>query len=90
MSDSLGHKGKINEMLFDDQFSFYFKCIILFSTFSIILVSHYYKELDDEYRVEYNALLIIVLIGMFLMTSSINLIMIYLSIELVSIPSYMK
>ena len=77
-----------NDMLVDDQFSFYFKCIILLSTFSIILVSHYYKELDDEYRVEYNVLLLIVLIGMFLMTSSINLIMIYLALELVSIPSY--
>ena len=77
-----------NDMLVDDQFSFYFKCIILLSTFTIILVSHYYKELDDEYRVEYNVLLLIVLIGMFLMTSSINLIMIYLALELVSIPSY--
>ena len=77
-----------NSMLLDDQFSFYFKCIILFSTFSIVLVSNFSKELDDEYRVEYNVLLIIVLIGMFLMTSSVNLIMIYLSLELVSIPSY--
>ena len=50
-----------NDMLVDDQFSFYFKCIILLSTFSIILVSRYYKELDDEYRVEYNVLLLIVL-----------------------------
>jgi len=77
-----------NEMLIDDQFSFYFKCIILFSTFSIILVSKYSKELDDEYRIEYNTLLLVVLLGMFLMTSSVNLIMIYLSLELVSIPSY--
>ena len=77
-----------NSMIIDDSFSFYFKLIFLFSTFSIILVSNYYEELDDEYRPEYNTLLLIILLGMFLMSSSINLIMIYLSLELVSIPSY--
>ena len=83
-----GNKLIFESMLMDDTFAFYFKIIILFSTFSIILVSNYSKELDDEYRVEYNVLLLIVLLGMFLMSSSVNLIMIYLSLELVSIPSY--
>jgi len=77
-----------NKMLIDDMFSFYFNSIILLSTFSIIVVSKFSKELDDEYRIEYNVLLLVVLLGMFLMTSSINLVMIYLSLELVSIPSY--
>ena len=77
-----------NNMIIDDAFSYYFKFILLLSTFSIVLVSKYYKSLDDEYRPEYNALLLIILLGMFLMTSSINLVMIYLSLELVSIPSY--
>ncbi len=77
-----------NDMLIFDSVSYYFKCIILFSTFSIILVSRYSKELDDEYRLEFNVLLLVVLLGMFLMTNSINLIMIYLALELVSIPSY--
>jgi len=83
-----GDKLIFESMLMDDIFSFYFKIIILFATVSIILVSKYSNELDDEYRVEYNVLLLIVLLGMFLMTSSVNLIMIYLSLELVSIPSY--
>ena len=52
------------------------------------MVSKYSLELDDEYRSEYNTLLLVVLLGMFLMTNSVNLIMIYLSLELVSIPSY--
>ena len=77
-----------NNMLLFDSVSYYFKCIILLSTFSVILVSRYSKELDDEYRAEYNTLLLVVLLGMFLMTNSVNLIMIYLSLELVSIPSY--
>ena len=77
-----------NDMLIFDSVSFYFKCIILLSTFSIVMVSKYSLELDDEYRSEYNTLLLVVLLGMFLMTNSVNLIMIYLSLELVSIPSY--
>ena len=75
-------------MICVDPFSHYFKFIFLFTTLSIILVSKYDKKLDKNYAAEYNALLLIVLLGMFLMSSSINLIMIYLSIELVSIPSY--
>ena len=65
-----------------------FKSIVLFCTASIIIVSKYSLELDDEYRPEYNTLLLVILLGLFLMTNSINLIMIYLSLELVSIPSY--
>ena len=86
----IGYSDKMifNNMIIDDAFSYYFKFILLLSTFSIVLVSKYYKSLDDEYRPEYNALLLIILLGMFLMTSSINLVMIYLSLELVSIPSY--
>jgi len=75
-------------MICIDPFSHFFKIIFLLSTFSIILISRYEKQLDRNYSSEYNALLLIVLLGMFLMSSSINLIMIYLSIELVSIPSY--
>ena len=48
-----------NDMLIFDSVSYYFKCIILFSTFSIILVSRYSKELDDEYRLEFNVLLLV-------------------------------
>ena len=77
-----------NKMLIFDSFSFYFKSIILFCTVSIIIVSRFSLELDDEYRPEYNTLLLVILLGLFLMTNSVNLIMIYLSLELVSIPSY--
>ena len=75
-------------LLKNDSFSYFFKWIILISTFSIILISNYSKELDYEYYSEYNSLLLIILLGMFLMTNSVDLLMIYLSVELVSIPSY--
>jgi NADH-quinone oxidoreductase subunit N len=71
-----------------DPFSHYFKYIFLFATFSIILISRFDRQLDKKYASEYNCLLLIVLLGLFLMSSSVNLLMIYISIELVSIPSY--
>jgi len=71
-----------------DPFSHYFKYIFLFVTFSIILISRFDRQLNTKYASEYNCLLLIVLLGLFLMSSSVNLLMIYLSIELVSIPSY--
>jgi NADH-quinone oxidoreductase subunit N len=75
-------------MLINDNFSYYFKWLILISTSSIILVSKYSNEIDKEYKSEFDALILFVLLGMFLMTNSADLLMIYLSIELVSIPSY--
>ena len=65
-------------MICIDPFSHYFKYIFLLTTFSIILISRYDKKIDMEYFAEYNALLLVVLLGMFLMSSSTNLIMIYL------------
>ena len=62
-------------LLINDSFSYFFKWIILISTFSIILISNYSKELDYEYYSEYNSLLLIILLGMFLMTNSVNLLM---------------
>jgi len=90
---SLCSQGYSNEhiflgMLSIDSLSYYFKWIMLLSTFSILIVSFYSKKLDKEYMAEYNMLLLCILLGMFLMVSSVNLIMIYLAIELVSIPSY--
>ena len=75
-------------MIAIDPFSHYFKFIFLFTALSIILVSRYDKLLDKNYSAEYRSLLLIVVLGLFLMSSSINLLMIYLSVELVSIPSY--
>ena len=71
-----------NGMLINDKFSFYFKWIIFISTGSVILVSKYSNELDKEYKAEFDALILFVLLGMFLMTNSIDLLMIYLSMSL--------
>ena len=71
-----------------DPFSFFFKIIFLISTLVIVVVSQSSVEIKDDIRAEYYFLLLVILLGMFLMVSSVNLLMIYLAIELVSIPSY--
>jgi len=75
-------------MIVVDPFSHMLKWIILLTTFAIIFISKYSNELDDSSYAEYNTLLIAATLGLFLMTSSTNLLMIYIAIELVSIPSY--
>ena len=75
-------------MIVIDPFANYFKWIIQFSTFFIVLLSPFDKSIDSEYRSEYNALILVTYLGLLLMVGSINLVMIYLAIELVSIPSY--
>ena len=75
-------------MIVHDSFSLYFKWFILFSTLSIVLVSKDDNSVMDSVKGEYYAMLLIIMIGMFTMVSARNLLMVYLAIEMVSIPSY--
>jgi len=73
-----------------DSFGSFFKMIILISSFLVILFSIISKELHSSMdRIgEYYTLIFGMILGMFFMVSSTNLILIYLSIELVSLSSY--
>ncbi len=71
-----------------DPFSTFFKIIIIFSTILVAIISLYSDDLNNYRKGEYFTLLGIVVFGLFLMVSSIDLIMIYLSIEIVSIMSF--
>jgi NADH-quinone oxidoreductase subunit N len=55
----------------------------------VVLLTYNNKEVKREDWSEYYCLILISTLGMFLMSSSLNLLMIYLAIEMVSIPSYM-
>lgn len=71
-----------------DPFARFFKFLIVLATAIIIFISTRSQDIK-EYRVgEYYVLLGIMVFGMFLMVSSIDLIMVYLSIEIVSITSF--
>ena len=71
-----------------DPFSSFFKLIVILATILVSIVSLYSGELDDYSKGEYFSLLGIITFGLFLMVSSIDLIMIYISIEIVSIMSF--
>jgi len=71
-----------------DPFSHFFKWIFLISGFITIFATKHTSGLDGVDKPEFNVLLLIVLVGLFLMASATNLITVYLGIETVSIPSY--
>ena len=75
-------------MIVNDSLSIYFKWILLCSTLSIVIVSNKDNSILDTVKGEYFGMLLIILLGMFAMVSANNLLMVYLSIEMVSIPSY--
>lgn len=75
-------------MLVNDSLSIYFKWLILISTLSIIFVSKDDNSVITDVKGEYYGMLLIITLGMFAMVSAKNLLMIYLSVEMVSIPSY--
>lgn len=78
------------QMVALDPFAYFFKFLLLLSGFLIIIFSFLSRELDEtDYKIqEYYALILSLTLGGFLMASSVNLLMMYLSLELVSISSY--
>ena len=76
------------DLIVIDPFSTFFKIIFLVSTLVVVMISDSSIEIKDNIKAEYYFLILSILLGLFLMSSSTNLLMIYLSIELVSIPSY--
>ena len=71
-----------------DTFSTFFKVLLLLATAATILFSIRSDELDAALKGEYYALLLAITLGMFLMASSTNLLMIFISLETVSLTSY--
>lgn len=71
-----------------DEFAVFFKILLLLATAATILFSIRSEELDIRLKGEYYALLLAITFGMFLMASSTNLLMIFISLETVSLTSY--
>lgn len=79
-----------NNLLSIDNLSTYFKGIILLSSFFVVLFSIFSSEVKSckDRHGEYYSLLLGMMIGMFFLVSSNDLILIYLSMELLSLSSY--
>jgi len=75
-------------MVASDLFSLFFKMIILLATIVIIFISTLNSETNRMNQGEYFVLLLSMALGGFVLASSTHLLMAYLSLELVSLVSY--
>ncbi|MBI4525450.1 MAG: NADH-quinone oxidoreductase subunit N [Deltaproteobacteria bacterium] len=75
-------------MIVLDQFSLFFKVVPLLATLFVIWMSMGSREVQQIQQGEYYTILLTSALGMFFMASSANLLMAYLSLELVSLTSY--
>ena len=76
-------------MIVVDPFAIFFKFLFAASTILVILSSFDSEGLKRYNAGEYYCLLIAVVLGMNLLASANNLLMIWLALELVSVPSYL-
>jgi len=77
-----------HRMIVLDNFSLFFKVISLLAALLVVWMSLDCRELQAVHQGEYYTLLLTAALGMFFMASSVNLLMAYLSLELVSLTSY--
>ena len=75
-------------MLATDSFAQFFKVFLLLAALLVLLGSLRSEELSQVHQGEFFVLLLAVTLGMILMSNSIHLAMLYLSLELVSLTSY--
>jgi len=75
-------------MVTHDQFAVFFKVIFSLATIAVVLMSLTSREVRRSSQGEYYGMLVAGTLGMFLMASASNLLMAYLSLEFVSLTSY--
>jgi NADH-quinone oxidoreductase subunit N len=76
-------------MLVLDPFGIFYKLFFLAVGAVIVLVAHPYRELTGQGHGESYAMVLGVVLGMMLLATASNLLMIYLALEMVSLPSYL-
>jgi NADH-quinone oxidoreductase subunit N len=77
-----------NGMIVSDPFATFFKWLFLGAGSLTVLISARATDFGSPRIGVFYALLISVVLGMFLMASSFDLLMLYLAVEMVSLPSY--
>ncbi len=90
LGESGDNVSAFSNMISVDGFAVFFKFIILFTSFFVVLMSFFSKELYKDNRSvgEYYSLITGMTFGMFILPAANNLLMIYLAIEIMSISSY--
>jgi len=72
-----------------DDFSLAFKMLFLAAGYVVVLLSTTYVDEGDYYQGEYYLLLLSSVLGMVMLTSSRDLVSVFVAIELLSIPAYL-
>ncbi len=72
-----------------DDFSLVLKALFLLAGYVVVLMSSNYLDEGDFYQGEYYVLLLTSVLGMMMMSSSRDLVSIFVALEFLSIPAYM-
>jgi NADH-quinone oxidoreductase subunit N len=83
-----GARSLFNGMIATDSFATFFKWLFLMAAALTVLISAPGKDFPPARIGEFYALMMAMTLGLFLMASATDLLMVYLSIELVSLVSY--
>ncbi len=75
-------------MVAHDGFATFFKFVFLASTLAVVVMSYLDRGLEGLPMGEYYGLVLTSVVGMFLLASATDFIMIFLALEMVSIPTY--
>ena len=79
-------EGSVVGALAVDRFSLFFKFLFIGVAAAVVLVSSDYSRRFERFQVEYYALVLFSATGMMLMASTLDLITIYISLELATLP----
>jgi NADH-quinone oxidoreductase subunit N len=82
-----GFAGFYNSLLVD-RFAIYFWYLFLAGAAISILMSVHYLDLEDEHHGEYYSLLLLSVVGMMCMAAGIDVVLIFIGLELMAISSY--
>ena len=93
MADSVGDAGEriasgFYNTLLVDRFAIYFWYLFLAGAAISILMSVHYLDLEDEHHGEYYALLLLSVVGMMCMAAGIDIVLLFIGLELMAISTY--
>ncbi len=77
-----------NQSLRIDKFANFFNAVFLLGTAVSIVLAYLSKELEERPMGEFYGLLLSAALGMMLMAEAVDLLMIFVAVELLSVPSY--
>jgi len=76
------------DMLALDSFALYFDLLFLVAAALTVMMSYKYLEIEGEQHMEYYALILLATAGMMFMAGAIDLVSLFISLELMSISTY--